>query len=105
LSTLGLDAILKKQMSAIHADLDAIAVESHYAVSRDRQFNAGIVGMWKMGYGFVSCHWSATSDGGQGLSAADNSRQARFVFQNRLLPKFTGNTIFAPHLRQAWFSE
>jgi hypothetical protein len=69
-STVSSDAILKKQMSTIYADLDAIAVESHYAVSRDQQFSRAIEGYWKLRYGFRSCHWISASDGGQGLSAA-----------------------------------
>jgi hypothetical protein len=34
------DAILKKQMSAIHSDLDAIAIKSHYAMTRDQQIKS-----------------------------------------------------------------
>jgi hypothetical protein len=52
------DAILKKQMPSIQADLDAIAVEHDYAMSRNGQVNGGIVGLRELGYGLGSCHWS-----------------------------------------------
>jgi hypothetical protein len=42
--TVSADAILKKQVPSIQTDLDAIAVERDYAVSRNEQFNGGIVG-------------------------------------------------------------
>jgi hypothetical protein len=42
--TISADAIFKKQMSTIHAGLDAKAEKSDYTVSRDEQFNRGIVG-------------------------------------------------------------
>src|SRR5271154_5207174 len=70
------DSILKKQMSTVHADLDAIAVKCDDPVSWDKQFNGGIVGMRELRYGLGSCQLEHSSDGGQGLSAATNSRQA-----------------------------
>jgi hypothetical protein len=42
--TVSADAVLQKQMSTIHVDLNAIAVKGDYAVSRDRRFNGEIVG-------------------------------------------------------------
>jgi hypothetical protein len=56
--TVSRDAILKQQMPSIQADLDAIAVERDHAMSRNEQFNGGIVGLRELGYGLVSCHWS-----------------------------------------------
>src|SRR6266851_467124 len=57
-TTVSTDAILKKQMPAIYADLDAVAVECDYTVTGNQQLNGGIVGLRKLEYGLGSCHWS-----------------------------------------------
>jgi hypothetical protein len=60
-ATIFSDAIFKKQMSTIHSDLDAIAIERNNAMSRDQQLNGGIVGLRELGYVFCSCHGSEFS--------------------------------------------
>jgi hypothetical protein len=77
-TTVSADAILKKQMPSIQADLDAVAVERDYAMSRNEPFNGGIVGLRELGYGLGSCQWS-TLRWWSGLVGCENSRQARFV--------------------------
>jgi len=43
LPTVRADAIFEKQMSPVQSDLDSIAVESHYTMSRDPLLSVGIV--------------------------------------------------------------
>jgi len=46
------DAMLKKQVAAIHSDLDAVPEKGHDTVTRHNQFNNGIVGLRKLAYVF-----------------------------------------------------
>jgi hypothetical protein len=52
------DPILKKQMSTINADLDAVAEKGHDTMSRPQRLDGGIVGLLDLRYGSSSCHWS-----------------------------------------------
>jgi len=67
------DAVVQQQVSTIDPHLDVISTQGHNPATRYGR----IVGWGELEYGFRSCHWSLSLRGGQGLSAADNSRQAR----------------------------
>ena len=84
-TSVGTDSILKRQVSALNIHFDAVAVERDDAVSR-KDWNE-IALPKNLRYGLRSCHWSSRSLGGQGLSSADNRRQARsdFIFLIRKL--------------------